>query len=386
MLKYKLGPLWALLNGFVALGAVGSVLMARQPEFVARWGLDNAEWGWVLFAGGLGGVLAYPVNRWVLARWGSRVMLARFGLAGGVVLASIPWLPGLPGLLVGLFAQGMIYNGVGVAINHQAAEWELRQSTRMMGRLHATFYVGNVLSAFLSSILAALGVGLALHMAAVGLAVAAIHRFVAANLEPAPAEHAQAAPPPHVPLELYLGTGLLFGSSIVLEHGMMGWSSAYLSQELKAGPGVAGLGLAFFSGAMALGRMFSDGFVTRHGPRNVVRRGAIVSAIALTLAAMLGSVPVAMLAFGAVGLGLAAAAPVVFSAVGRIGGEALAFVSGIGALGGLLGPLLLGRVASFVSLNGVLVTLAAVSVLIAWQARVLGAQAERPMPLSTVRP
>ena len=100
----------ALITGFASMGVVGSVLMTRQPEFQSLWSLDAAEWGWVLFAVGFGGVMSFPINRWFLARIGSRAMIGRFGIAGGVVMALIPWLPGLEGLLAGMFLQGMIYN------------------------------------------------------------------------------------------------------------------------------------------------------------------------------------------------------------------------------------------------------------------------------------
>ncbi|TAH45106.1 MAG: MFS transporter [Betaproteobacteria bacterium] len=377
MLKYLAGPIWAMVTGFAALGAVGSILMTRQPEFYHRWALDNVAWGWALFSAGLGGVLAFPLNRWVLGRWGSRVMLHRFGTAGGVVLAAIPWLPGLPGLLAGLFAQGVIYNGVSVAINHQASQWELKRGARVMGRLHATFFVGSVLSALLSGLLAALGIGLPLHMAAVGLASALIHRAAAATLRddgigaatPSAVHHARGA---------WLGLGLLLCWCTVLESGVMGWASVYLSQRLHTGESVAGIGLALFSGAMALGRLFSDALVTRFGARRLVHAGGSTCAAALVVAAWADALPVALTAFAVTGLGLAAAAPVVFSAAGRMGGEALARVAGLGALGGLLGPLLLGRIASLLSLDDVLLVLALVSAVIARQADALSERRTKP--------
>lgn len=375
MLKFPAGPLWALVTGFAALGGVGSVLMTRQPEFYQRWSLDNAEWGWALFATGLGGVLAYPLNRWLLARWGGRGMLHRFGTAGGIVLAAIPWLPGVPGLYAGLFAQGVIYNGVGVAINQQASQWELQRGTRMMGRLHATFFLGSVLSAFISSLLAALAVGLPLHMAAVGLVAALIHRAAAATLEAEAARSTTPVAMHHAP-ESWLGLGLLFCWCTVLESGVMGWASVYLNQSLQASESLSGIGLALFFGAMAVGRLFSDGLVTRHGALRIVRTGAIACAISLALAAWLQQLPVALLAFAVTGLGLAAAAPVIFSVAGRMGGEALALIAGLGALGGLLGPVILGRIASYASLDWVLATLAAVAVAIARQAAALDAGGE----------
>jgi MFS family permease len=378
MRNHLAGPIAALVTGFAALGAIGSILMTRQPEFFHRWALDNVEWGWALFSAGLGGVLAYPLNRWLLGRWGSRLMLRRFGIAGGIVLAAIPWLPGVAGLFAGLFAQGVIYNGVGVSINQQASQWELKREARMMGRLHATFFVGSVLSAFLSGLLVALGVGLPLHMAAMGLASALLYRAAAASLQAgAPAEAAPAVVHPAAGSCRELG--LLFCWCTVLESGVMGWASVYLSQSLKTSDSLAGVGLALFSGAMAVGRLFSDGLVTRHGAARLVRLGGGACAVALMLAAWSNTLPVALLAFAVTGLGLAAAAPVIFSVAGRMGGEALALIAGLGALGGLLGPLLLGRVANVLSLDGVLIALALVSAVICWQAGAVGeAHGQRP--------
>jgi MFS family permease len=363
-------PVWALINGFAALGAVGSVLVARQPEFQTQWGLDAAEWGWVLFAAGLGGLLAYPVNRRFLARWGSRKMLHRFGTAGGVTMAVIPWLPGLHGLLLGMFVQGLIYNGVGVAVNHQAVSWELRGNVRMMGRLHATFYVGSMVSAFVSGMLAAVGLALSVHMALVGLLAALLHRQAARAL-PRALPSAAGAPADSTGGGAWLPLGMLAACHGVVESGIMGWTAIYLHRSLGAGEGAAGIGLALFAGAMALGRFGSDALVMRHGPTRVIGTGALACALALGVTASLGSLALAMAALVVCGFGLAAAAPILFSAAGRLGGEALARVIALGALGALFGPLVLGQIARMASLAAVMSVLAALSGVIAWQSRAL---------------
>lgn len=360
----------ALIIGFASLGAVGSVLVTRQPEFQSRWALDAADWGWVLFATGLGSVLAYPINRWFFRRLGSRSMMSRFGIAGGVVMALIPWMPGVPGLLLGMFAQGMIYNGVSLAVNHQAAQWELRENARMMGRLHATFYLGTMISAFVSSLLAAVGLALPLHMAAVGLLAALMHRRAAAQLPPAPAPTGPAASTA-VPAGGWQTLGILAAAHGIVESGVMGWSAIYLNQGLDSGESVAGLALALFAGAMAVGRFATDAVVTRFGPAPVIVFGALASGLALGATAAFQSVATTMFALAVSGFGLAAAAPIIFSAAGRMGGEALALIMSLGAFGGLLGPLLLGQIAKIVSLGAVMTALAGVSLLMAWQARAL---------------
>ncbi|MFN3986747.1 MAG: MFS transporter [Rhodocyclaceae bacterium] len=363
-------PLWAMVNGFAALGAVGSVLVARQPEFELRWALHAGTWGWVLFAAGLGGVMAYPVNRWVLTHWGSRTMLRRLGTLGALVTALIPWLPGLPGLLAGMFVQAVLYNGVGVAVNHQAAQWELHRGVRMMGRLHATFYIGSMASAFASGVIATTGMSLEAHMALVALLVGVLHRHAAGALPRAPLEDAATTVRPPVD-PAWVSLGIVTACHAVVESGIMGWSVIYLHQSLQADAGVAGLGLALFAGAMALGRFATDALVSWLGPARVVVSGALACALALLGAAAIGSLAVALGALIVSGLGLAAIAPVLFSAAGRIGGEALARVFALGAVGGLFGPLLLAQVATRLSLAAVIAALAVVAVLMAWQARVL---------------
>jgi MFS family permease len=246
-----------------------------------------------------------------------------------------------------------------------------------MGRLHATFFVGSVLSALISALLALVGVGLPLHMAAVGLACALVHRSAAATLR---AEASVAAPTSGSSAHAagtWRGLGLLLCWCTVLESGVMGWASVYLTQTLNTNESLAGVGLALFSGAMAVGRLFSDGLVHRVGASRLVRAGATACAVALVLAAALQTLPVALLTFAVTGLGLAAAAPVIFSVAGRMGGETLALIAGLGALGGLLGPVVLGQVAGILSLNWVLLTLGLVSAIIARQAGVLGDGAAR---------
>ncbi len=360
--------LGALVTGFASLGVVGSVLVTRQPEFQQRWALDAADWGWVLFATGLGSVLAYPINRWFFRRLGSRTMMSRFGIAGGAVMALIPWLPDLPGLLLGMFAQGMIYNGVSLAVNHQAAQCEVRENVRMMGRLHATFYVGTMISAFVSSLMAALALALSLHMAAIGLLAAVLHARAARQLPPAPVA-AGATSGAAVPAGGWQTLGILAAAHSIVESGIMGWSAIYLNQRLHSGESVAGLGLAVFSGAMAIGRFATDAVATRFGSGRVIVIGALACGVALGVTAASASVSTTMVALAVSGFGLAAVAPILFSAAGRMGGEALALVMSLGAVGGLLGPLLLGQVAKIVSLGTVMSALAAVGLLMAWLAR-----------------
>lgn len=372
----------ALITGFASLGVVGSVLMSRQPEFQSLWSLDAAEWGWVLFAVGLGGVLSFPINRWFLARIGSRAMTGCFGVAGGLVMAAIPWLPGLHGLLAGMFLQGMIYNGVSVAVNQQAVEWELHERRRMMGRLHATFYVGSMLSAFVSGALAAKGLPLWIHMALVGALAATLHVWVSRTL---PTEKTGCDSPSRasIPAGAWQGLAVLAICHGVVESGIMGWSAIYLHQSLNASEGVAGMALAVFAGTMALGRFLTDAVVSWLGPVPVTAGGSVLCGLGLASAVFLGT-PAGMFAgLAACGIGLAALAPVIFSSAGRLGGQTLALIASFNAIGGLIGPPVLGQVAELWSLGTVFAVLAGMCLVMAWNARALRERPVETAPVAT---
>ena len=348
------------------------------------WGLDNLQWSWVLLAAGVGGIASYPGNRWLLRRWGSVLLLRRLGIAGGAVIALTPWLPGLHGLLAGIFMQGMLYAGINVAINHLASRMEVQQTRRMMGSHHAAFYLGAMLAALAGSAWFAAGLPLPLHMLLVGMLVAAIHGFASHALvdEPRPAS-AQAAASRLSGFGWRLG--LLATCAAVAEGGIGGWTSIYLHQSLGASARVTGFGLAVFTGAMALGRILCDRLAERFGAARLVGIGALCAGAALIAAAGIHTVPAMLIALGVAGLGMAAVFPMLFSIGGRLGEQTVAAIAGMGALGGLLGPFLLGRIAASVSLEAVIWAVAAVNAAIVWQAGALrvSRDAWQPDPVSS---
>lgn len=386
MAKFLKQPFWILIHCFAALGIVASLLMTAQPQFEARWGIDNLQWSWVLFVTGLGGIASYPVNSWLLRRWGSVLLLRRFALLGGGVIALTPWLPGLNGLLAGMFAQGMIYAGVNVSVNLLAAQVEVRETRRMMGSLHGAFYIGAMLAALASGGLVAAGLSLPLHRLLAGMLVAAIHLFASYALVAEARPVSEKAAVSRLNWS-WLRLGLLATCTAIAEGGISGWASIYLHQSLGASARVAGLGLALFSGSMALGRILCDRLAERFGAARLVGIGALCAGVTLVLAIFLHTLSAALIALSVTGLGMAAVFPMLFSVAGKLSANSVASIAGMGAVGGLLGPFLLGRISASISLDAVMLTVAAVNAAIVWQAGVLrvSRDAWRPGAVSTVR-
>src|SRR5690606_11366763 len=117
----------------------------------------------------------------------------------------------------------------------------------------------------------------------------------------------------------------------------------------------AGLGYVFFSFTMMLGRFTGDAVVTKLGSTKVVMLGGLLGAIGFTLVITFPQYWMGYLGFALVGLGCANIVPVLFTASGRQTimpvNAAITSVAGIGYLGGLIGPALVGFISQVTNLS-----------------------------------
>ena len=364
---------WHHVASFIGLGVTFATLMARQPAVQSLYALNAGDWGWCLLAAGGGGVAAYPVTRWMLRRHGSRTLVAFNGVALGLGLALLPWWPGgLWLLLPALFCQGLLMNGLNVGVNSQTVSFENRTGHFCMGRMHALFYLGVTGAAVASSAAVAVNMSIHLHFALVGLSVSAGYLWLARRFAVdivVPQVHTGSASFRRSSAVIAFGT--LGALASIVASGIDGWTPLVLYTTLQASASTASLGLATFSLSMFVGRMLTDRLALSIGPRPLVRGGALLGAVMLLAVTLVPSVPLAFVALVIAGLGQAAVFPILYTAAGRMGGDTLAGMASISAVGGLIGPVLLGRIAALGSPVAVYVGLAAAMLLVAWQARVL---------------
>ncbi|HET6583617.1 MAG TPA: MFS transporter, partial [Nannocystaceae bacterium] len=132
---------------------------------------------------------------------------------------------------------------------------------------------------------------------------------------------------------------------------------------------------AGFSLGMALARLGGDGLVERYSRRGVLVGGAALAAVSLATLLAAGQTVIAVVAFVGVGVGVANAVPLLFSAAGRVppSGPSLAAVFTIGYLGFILGPPVIGVLADAITLTAALALVCGALVLVA----VLGGPAVR---------
>ena len=229
-----------------------------------------------------------------------------------------------------------------------------------MSGFHGLFSIGGLAGAAAAALAMSAGVGPASHLLA-STAVLLLPTFGGIALL-LPTTSPTARRDFRLPRGPLIALGMLVLCSLMAEGAIGDWAAVYMRDNLAASAGFAALGFAAFSLAMAAGRFLGDRVVRRCGGPTVLAAGSGVAALALAAGLWLGNPITALIGFAAVGLGLANAVPILFSAAGKIPGVlpelAIAAVSTAGYSGFLLGPPVIGVVAERIMLGAGLAVVA----------------------------
>ncbi|PWI44371.1 MFS transporter [Streptomyces sp. ICBB 8177] len=372
---------------FLCFGAVYANWVPRVPQIKHALGLSDGGLGVALLGAPVGTVCAVRLASWAVGRWGSR----RVTRCGAVVLSAVLPLVAVAWnavtLTAALLLLGAALGLTDVAMNAQGVAVERALRRPVMSGLHGAYSLGGLLGALLGSTAAHLNVAPLTHFTVIAVVSAATvwcgsrHLLPADEPDPAapssPATAAAARPrPARWPLAVLL-LGLIGLCSFTGEGAVEDWSAVYLRDGLHAAAGTAGLGFAGCSAAMTVVRLAGDRLVARFGPVAVLRTGALVAAFGLGAGLALPSQaastgvaqPAAIAGFTLFGAGVALVAPVTFSAAGNLPGtpsaSAISRVTGIGYLGFLAGPPVIGFTAQAAGLRGALAIPAALAAAIA---------------------
>ncbi|MDA3649366.1 MFS transporter [Saccharopolyspora indica] len=369
---------WAVTAYFVSTGAALGTWTARIPAIKQDLDLDEGQVTLALFAVAAGSVLAMQAVGHLADRYGSARVLAPAGLAMAASLLLPGFAGSLPVLLVGLLLFGAGHGTVDVAMNTHAMQVQRGYGRPIVSTFHAMFSVGGLLGAGVGALAAYASIGVGLHFALVGAALAAVLLPASRELLPPEAQVSSGSAPRQrgiSPGILFLGVLAFFCS--VGEGSMADWSPLYLHDVLETGPAVAAIGYAVFSAMMAVFRFLGDFLVARLGPVVLVRCCGAIAGTGLGTALLLHHPVAAIIGFALFGIGLSCIIPQVFSAAGSRdpsrSGRDLAQVSTLGYGGLLAGPVVIGLISSWTDLSIGLAVPAALALLVA-----LSAPAVRP--------
>lgn len=342
------------LNGF-AVGSWG----ARIPAIQEHVAVGPGGLAVPLAAVAAGALLAMPIAGRAASRLGSRRMVAVAVVVLGLVLPLPALVPGLAAVSVATFLLGATNGALDVSMNAQGVAVERRLGRPILSSLHAGFSVGGLLGAGAGAVAAAADVGALAHFAVAGALVAAGGTLAGPRLIDDRPHGAPAHEAAHGSAGRWRLRGLAF-CCLFAEGAALDWSAVHL-HTIGAATAIAALAYAGFSLAMTAARLLGDDLSERWGAVRLARRGGLLAAGAMAVALAVGVPAVALLAYFALGAGLAVIIPLIFRAAARgaDAGPALAGVTTAGYLGFLAGPPMIGALAAATSVPAALLLVVA---------------------------
>lgn len=343
-------------NGF----AVG-MWVVHIPNVERATGISHSTLGALLLVLGGAAFAGMQVSGPLADRLGHRRLIPAAGVFVGVALCG----PGFAnswwtlGLAVALFGFG---NGaLDVGMNAQAVVVERAYPRPIMAAFHAMWSVGGALAAVVGAATLGAGVPTGVTLTATGMLCVLLSlgsaRFLmepsaaAVSVEPATAgEERRGVAPRVVWLLGALALALMLSEGVAND-----WAALHMEKVLGTSASTAALAYGAFAVAMTTGRFLTDRVVALAGPVAIVRYGAALAAVGLTTAAASPWVPLTLVGWALFGLGLSGGVPQLFTAAGNLdtrkSGALMARVVGLGYVGLLAGPALIGGLTRWMPLN-----------------------------------
>ncbi|MBO9475081.1 MFS transporter [Shimia sp. R10_1] len=370
---------WGAIAAMFALnGALFGLWASRIPAFKATHDLSHAGLGALLLLLAGGAICAFPLAGRLADHYGAaRVTKILAGIKITSLLA-LALAPNVPTLAVALFVFGAIHGGMDVTMNVWGAEVERWAQRPQMSSYHAMWSLGAGLAAGTGFVAISLGATPLIHYLAVGLPLV-ILLFALGHIPWTSPVSRDAKDPvfslPNGPLVL---VGLLALGASMGEGAVADWSAVYLVDIGKAPENWAAMGYAIFSATMVIMRLLGDGITRHSSPQLAARVSGLTAALGAALTVLFPTPPMMLTGFVLMGMGYALIFPLAFSRAANdpvvSPGKALASTATFGYGGILLGPPLIGFIASATSLRVSFAVLAALALMIA----LLGNALKRP--------
>ncbi|MBC7395159.1 MAG: MFS transporter [Variovorax sp.] len=367
--------LWATRIQFMALGVLAGSWGAHIPSVKARYALSEATLSLVLLAAAIGAVSSLFFAGRILGRLGARTAAALAALLMCLMLGTVLEHSSLTVLLPAMVVLGAAMSVFDVSINTEGSVLESLGGRAVMSNLHGMFSVGGMTGAAVVAFLLGAGVTPRWQLIGVCAVVAVVVVIAARGMLASHPSHQDDGENAHFawPKGLLLIIGLLIFAGMTAEGVMVDWCVLYLKQDVGLPQAQAAVGYAIFSAAMASSRFAGDWLRNRYSERALLRTGATLAAVAMAVVLLSANATVAFIGFALVGIGLAPVAPILFNAATRVPGvsraAAIASVTSIGYSGFMIGPPLIGGIATASSLTAALAVVVLAAGLLAVGAR-----------------
>lgn len=276
-------------------------------------------------------------------------------------------------LVVALFVFGMMGAIFSIALNSLVAEIEKQAGKYIMTGSHGFWSIGGIIGASLGSFIAGKFNAPLVHVTFVVVILIALQIYLHKSYVHVRGEARIKNTEKKVPVKPLLVIALLGMIMMASEGAIADWSGLYLRKVVEVKPQFLGLGYAFFSGGMTIGRFLGDALSMRFGSWKLLSVAIVTSLSGFALVLTTN----ALASFGGffvIGLGFSVIVPEVYRLASNVKGvraaDGISLIAATSNVGFLVGPVFLGFVAelynlfvSFVILSIFIFTALVISVL-----------------------
>lgn len=342
---------------FCSLNIMIGTWVLYIPIVKAKLALNDAQLGFALFCLALGILVFLPLVPFLTRKIGLG-KTTFFGILLFSLSFTTPVIaPSYFLLCCSLFLVGMFSGCTDIAMNALISEIEKRDNEHLMSSSHGFFSLGGVIGGLLGTFLIGVFKVPFYHMSLMAIFIVFSNlllmkyyfNITEVSIEGENKKSTLKTFSLLIPLAII--AFVIMASEGAIEH----WSSLYLIDTIQIEKEhLAGLGFILFSITMTIGRFFGDGISTKIGSLKTILYGSILAALGYLLV-LLSQFIISVIGFGIIGLGLSVIIPELFRLAGKAGGASssanISFVSGIGFIGFLLGPVCLGFISNVFNLK-----------------------------------
>jgi fucose permease len=338
------GPVWV----FTSLNIIIGTWVIYIPHVRKALEINDAQLGIALFFLSLGTLSMLPFAAKVINKLG----VGKATILGIILFSLLFILPlavdTFELLCFTLFLAGMGASLTDISMNALVSEIEQSENVHFMSAAHGFFSLGGVIGAGLGSLVIVYFKLPITHMllTAVGVIITNLilaRSYINVKSHSPSASTGKSSVNIFGPLVgLAVVAFIVMGSEGAIEH----WSKLFMQDMVNvSSERLSGLAFVVFSATMTIGRFYGDQLSQKIGSMNLMIIGCII-AITGFITVLSISLITTTLGFGLIGLGLSVVIPELFRLAGKSKGidsaKGISFVAGIGYVGFLLSPTLVG--------------------------------------------
>jgi len=339
------------------------------PHMKEKLALDDGQLGVALFFYALGTFLSIPTVPYLTKKYGVGRCT---GI--GVVLFAISFIFPIQSstyiwLCAALLVTGVLSGFTDVAMNALVTEVEKEDKVNFMSAAHGFFSLGGVIGAGVGGLLLTVYQIPLWHLVSASAFVILTNLWLMKHYIHQRSEDAEKHSTTFSVKQITPLLGLAFIAMIIMgsEGAIEHWSKLFLMDVVQAPTDkLAGYGFIAFSAMMTLGRFLGDAISERIGSYNIIVYGTALGVLGYLLILTV-TLSYSIVGFGVIGLGFSVIIPELFRISGNVKGisssAAISFVTGVGFMGFLMGPVILGFISKASSLRMSFLTLCVLAVI-----------------------